>query len=150
MIFVRRADSDSWEIFTIGGALRSYGPFNTNKTPLALGLLTLPERWSSPNLQPAHRTAPTSLWDEAHLCATSLSSLLRDKVFPVCNNNTIIKQWSLKLWLLSKYFANFLSNSNIYPPSFSSVDSVRPKFRDYLLLKFICIQNISICSICRV
>ena len=38
MIFVRRADSDSWEIFTIGGTLRSYGPFNTNKTPLALGL----------------------------------------------------------------------------------------------------------------
>ena len=35
MIFVRRADSDSWENFTIGGNLRSYGPFNT---PLALGL----------------------------------------------------------------------------------------------------------------
>ena len=41
MIFVRRADSDSWEIFTIGGALRSYGPFNTNKTPLALGLMAV-------------------------------------------------------------------------------------------------------------
>ena len=38
MIFVRRADSDSWENFTIGGTLGSYGPFNTNKTPLALGL----------------------------------------------------------------------------------------------------------------
>ena len=38
MIFVRRADSDSWENFTIGGTLRSYGPFNTKKTPLALGL----------------------------------------------------------------------------------------------------------------
>ena len=39
MIFVSRADSDSWEIFTIGGTLRSYGPLNTNKTPLALGLI---------------------------------------------------------------------------------------------------------------
>ena len=39
MIFVRRADSDSWENFTIGGTLGSYGPFNTNKTPLALGLI---------------------------------------------------------------------------------------------------------------
>ena len=38
MIFVRRADSDSWENFTIGGTLGSYGPFNINKTPLALGL----------------------------------------------------------------------------------------------------------------
>ena len=41
MIFVRRADSDSREIFTIGGTLGSYGPFNTNKTPLALGLIPL-------------------------------------------------------------------------------------------------------------
>ena len=40
MIFVRRADSDSWENFTIGGTLGSYGPFNTNKTPLALGLIS--------------------------------------------------------------------------------------------------------------
>ena len=41
MIFVRRADSDSWENFTIGGTLGSYGPFNTNKTPLALGLIVI-------------------------------------------------------------------------------------------------------------
>ena len=38
MIFVRRADSDFLENLTICGILGSYGPFNTNKNPLALGL----------------------------------------------------------------------------------------------------------------
>ena len=65
------------------------------------------------SVQPAPHAAPTSPWDEAYQCATSLSSLLGDKDFSVCNINTAIKQCSLKLRLLSKYFAYFLSNSHL-------------------------------------
>ena len=70
--------------------------------------LTEPERWSLPSVQPAPhpwemkftsvQPAPHPSWEMRFIqCATSPSSLLRDEVYPACNQPLIPVRWSLKV-----------------------------------------------------
>ena len=89
MIFVRRADSDSWENFTISGTLGTYGPFKTNIMTMTWFLLYLGRGgWVSPSRRPNtptplgnfiedHRSDHCriiSLWFSQYWCFSSLSS----------------------------------------------------------------------------